>query len=164
MERFRPRLELGTYGGVVAIAGPVAGLCSQLAVGGPLALPGLTVAMVLAAGIIALTRPRQVQALAVADALVGLALLIEMFSVLGVVYLAVLLLLVAATLRADEQPRPRAEPAARETPLARLVAPQVKPMLATDWEQWVERRRQAVLSRPRREPAATTGETYRRAG
>jgi hypothetical protein len=147
------RLSVGSIGGAVAIAASVAGVVSQLMTGGPLSnVTGLTLLLVFVAGGIALARPNLVEALAVADVLVAIALLMEMFGRLGALYLPALLLLVVATMRADHLPD-------RKTPTMPLRAtrPLSGPMLASQWDRMHQARADAF-----RETASA--ESLRRAG
>jgi hypothetical protein len=149
----RVRLSVGSVGGAVAIAASVAGVVSQLMTGGPLSnVTGLTLLLVFVAGGIALVRPNLVEALAVADALVAIALVMEMFGRLGALYLPALLLLVVATMRAEHLPE-------RETPAMPLRAPRPlpRPMLASEWDRMRGARAKAFSE-------TASAETLRRAG
>src|SRR5439155_16774733 len=101
--RSRP-LCAGSIGGVLAVAAGVAGTTSQAARGGSAsAITWVTLAFVTVAGMVALARPRVVEALVVADALVAISLLIEVFGRLGRLYLPGLLFLVFVTRRGGER-------------------------------------------------------------
>ena len=115
-------LSWGALGGAVAIGAAVAGAATEATGSEPTSdLGGLTLLIVFAAGVVALTRPWRIEALAAADALVALALTLEMFSRLGMLFVPVLVLLGFATLRARGLE-------ARDVPEA------VKPILIGDWD------------------------------
>jgi hypothetical protein len=106
----RSRLNVATLGGIVAIAAAASGFVSQLQNSGPLSnTTGLTLLMVGAAGLVAVLWPRQVETLAFADVLVGLALIVEMFGRLGMLYMPAMVLLLIGTTRARDELEP-AEP------------------------------------------------------
>jgi hypothetical protein len=150
----RPRATIpitwGAVGGVLALVASMTGAMTEAMGRSPVSdTGGLTVMLVFVAGIVALARPRQVQVLVVSDTLVALALTIEMFGRLGMLYVPVLMVLVLGTMRARE---PQVAGKAATEP-----APQpVRPMLAADWDLG-QRTREAL-------PDVVTGETLRRAG
>ncbi|MFN2545171.1 MAG: hypothetical protein ABR600_11485 [Actinomycetota bacterium] len=108
--RTAPLLSLGTLAGVVAIAAAVAGGATEATGSAPASsLGALTLLIVFAAGAVAVVRPRQVEALASADVLVSIAIVLELFSRLGMLYVPVLLLLGFATLRTRAAEERRAD-------------------------------------------------------
>jgi hypothetical protein len=148
------KLRAGSLGGVLAVTAAFAGFVSQLATGGAVGgTTGLTLVFVLAAGVIALLRPNLIEALVVADVLVALSVLIEMLGRLGLLYLPSLMLLVFATMRAEELPE-------RE---ARQVAAAIPPMIASQWDR-IRMRREASAPESIGEVPAASAESLRRAG
>ena len=149
--RSRP-LCAGSIGGVLAVAAGVAGTVSQAARGGSAsAITWVTLAFVTVGGMVALARPRVVEALVVADALVAISLLIEVFGRLGLLYLPGLLFLVFATMRGEE--RTEVEEAAPAT---------VQPILAWQWEKLIANPPPAPVAI--RDVPTGSAEALRRAG
>jgi hypothetical protein len=96
------RVPAGAIGGVVTLASTFAVVVSFFihpAID-PTALNFLALGMGVAAGAIALARPRDIEALLVADVLVGLALAPAMYSRGGLLYLPALFFLALGTARA----------------------------------------------------------------
>jgi cytochrome c oxidase subunit IV len=151
----RPRLGAlcaGSLGGLLAVGAGVVGFVWEAARGGPLStLSALTLALVTAAGAVALARPRVIEALVVADALLAISVLIEVFGRLGLLYLPSLVVLVVATMRAEERARVEQE----------TEGSLLQPMLA-----WQEK----LIANPPPAPVAIrdvptgSAETLRRAG
>jgi hypothetical protein len=152
--RTHAKLTAGALGGVLAITSAAAGFIAHLSSPGSLvSTTGLSLLFVLVAGAIVLARPTLVEALVVADALVALSVIIEMFSRLGVLYLPSLLLFVFATMRSEDLPE-RAERPAR--------AP-MQPMIASQWDR-MRAQREASAPEVIGEVPAASAETLRRAG
>jgi hypothetical protein len=94
-------LSAGTVGGIATV-GSVAAVAASLFLGpviDPTPFNLLAVAMAGVGGIVALARPREVEALVVADVFVGFAVATGMYSRGGMVFLPALLLLIAGTAR-----------------------------------------------------------------
>jgi len=138
---------------MLAIGAGLVGFTWHAARGGPLSIySGLTLAFVTAAGAIALVRPRVVEALVVADALVAISVLIEVFGRLGVLYLPSLLILVLATMRAEERSKVEEETAGSI----------LQPMLAWQWEKLIANPPPAPVAI--RDVPTGSAEALRRAG
>jgi hypothetical protein len=147
------KLSAGTIGGLSAVAAGVVGIVVPAARGSTFSgVTALTLVFVLAGGAIALARPKLIEALTVADALVAIAVLIEVFGRLGLLYLPSLLFLVLATMRAEERKDAEKE-----------LAPQtIRPMLAWQWEKLIANPPPAPVAI--REVPTTSAEALRRAG
>jgi hypothetical protein len=158
-----------SVGGAFAIAGSLVGLVSQIVHGRPVSnLAGLTLFFVFGAGVVALSRPRDVRALTVATVLVAVSIVTELLGRLGLLYLPALVLFVVGIGRTEGEPEERAaEPAAtvgrpvarpRPRPVA-ARAGEARPTLAAKWDRRIRQARQAP---PVEQPASA--EALRRAG
>jgi hypothetical protein len=162
-ERFRP--APGTIGGLLAIAVTLIGAATE-STGREAATDhaGLTLILVFVAGVIALARPRLIEALAVADVLMSIAITIEMLGRLGVLYLPVTLVLLYATAR--EHHTVEREVAAKhadvwEERAFEPVIPAIRPMLGAEWDKQQREAREAEAEALRQ---SGSGEALRRAG
>ena len=147
----------GALGGALAIAGSLAGAATTGFRSGSSDFIAVSAAMVLIAGLVAVTCPRRTSTLIGADALVAVALTIELFSGLALLYVPALLFLLFGTIRARD-------PMERGMPIA-THAPAQRPMLTTEWER-IRKRRRPVPARGAA-PAirrSASAESLRRAG
>ena|SRR5438105_14150263 len=152
-ERTNAGFPAGAVGGVLAVAASFVGFGSIALSGGSLAgTGGVAIVLVFAAGVVALFGPRLVETLVVADALLALALLMEMFDGIAGAYLAPLVLLVFATMRSGQLPERDSLSAGRadSRPVPRAV-------LAGEWDRDHPTSGAALRG-------ATSGEMVRRAG
>jgi hypothetical protein len=148
----KSRIPIGAVGGALALAASLAGATTEAMGNTPASdLGGFTLILVFFAGLIAVVRPRRVEALAVADVLLAISLTIEMFSRLGALYVPVLLVLLLGTMRAH------ATEELEEEVVAEPVARPARPMLAAEYER--QRRVRAELLR-----GLGSAESLRRAG
>jgi hypothetical protein len=105
------RVSAGSIGGVVALASTCAVIGSFFVSPAidPSALNYLALGMGGVAGVVALLRPRDIEALVVADVLVGLALAPAMYSRGGLIYLPALFFLALGTAQARSREESEAE-------------------------------------------------------
>ena len=105
------RVSAGAIGGVVTLASTFAVIASFFItpVVDPTSLNFLGVGMGAVAGAIALVRPRDIEAMAVADVLVCLAVSTAMYSRGGLLYLPALFFLALGTARARSRDELKAE-------------------------------------------------------